>query len=232
MTHPAVRPLILAAALVLPDAAAFASDDPPPVDLFERALAAAHQNHARASEVCAFEYEPSWSETGAFRFADEAGTLRWYDNSAQLLDAPPGNAPEDGRSLIGFPPDRVLETREPPRFLRWEDGLAVYRLRPSNVPLSGGGFDFEIADNVEAEVGIDPESAAVVYREVKAPSSFRPNAVVRIRGYETRVDLSPAWPGGPVVIARTRYDIAASAMLQSYDFNGSTSYSGFARCGG
>lgn len=216
----------------LPAASAFSSDVPPPADLFDRAVEAVQRHHDALDEVCAFTLRQEGERGRTLRFADEAGTGQWFDSEEQSLDPEEASLPENGRVMIAVPPERVLQTREPPVFIGWQDGLAIYRLRPPTVPLSGGGFSFDIADNVHADVGIDPETAAVRFREVRAPESFRPNAVVRIRSYETRLEMAPAWPDGPVVITSQRYAIGASAMLQTYDFNGSTRFSGFSRCAG
>lgn len=211
---------------------ASAHDDAAPAGLFERALEAVQLHGEAVSEVCGFALQQGGEDGRTLRFAEEAGAPRWYDSNSQSVDASEANLPEDGRRMIQVPPDRVLQTREAPVFIGWQDGLAVYRLRPPTLTVSGGGFTFDIADNVHADVGIDPQTATVRFREVRAPESFRPNAIVRIRGYETRIDMAPAWPDGPVVITSQRYEIAASAMLQNYDLNGDTRYSGFARCSG
>lgn len=233
MITPALRTLVCSVLLAVPAASAMALDVPPPEDLFARAVAAAQAHQDRADEVCGFRYAPSWNEDGGFLYAEEEGDGRWLDAGAQPLDPElAGNLPEDARRMIRVEQDRLLESADTPRFVRWQDGLAVYQFRPVRLPLSGGGFSFDIAENVLAEVGIDPETALVAFREVKAPSSFRPNAIVRIRGYETRVNFRPAWPDGPVVVADQNYTIIASAMLQTHNMNGSSTYSGFSRCGG
>lgn len=220
--------MILVPTLLLSAGPALA--DEPPADLFQRAVAAAQLHNERVSEVCSFTYAPSWNEEGGFRFAGESG---WLDARSQPLDPElASRLPEDARRMIRIEPGRLLDSADTPRFLRWENGLAIYQFRPVSVPLAGGGFSFDVAENVVAEVGIDPQTAAVAFREVKAPASFRPNAIVRIRGYETRVNFSPAWPDGPVVVTDQRYAISASAMLQNYDMTGASTYSGFTRCAG
>lgn len=223
--------VILVPTLLLSANPAMAHATPPPEDLFQRAVAAAQAQADRAQEVCGFRFAPSWNEDGGFFYAEEDGDVRWLDARSQPLDPElEAGFPEDPRWMIRMAPDRLLESADTPRFARWEDGLAIYQFRPVRLPLSGGGFNFDIANNVVAEVGIDPETALVAYREVKAPSSFRPNAIVRIQGYETRVNFRPAWPDGPLVVADQRYAIVASAMLQTHNMNGSSAYSDFSRC--
>lgn len=205
--------------------------DEPPNDLFQRALAATHLHNDRVGEVCGFSYAPSWNENGGFLYQQEAETASWVDAAAQPLEPETAERlPEDPRQMVRQSPDRLLDSADTPRFVRWEDGLAIYSFRPVSVPLAGGGFSFDIAENVVAEVGIDPDRAMVAFREVKAPASFRPNAVVRIRDYETRVNFRPAWPDGPVVVADNHYAIVAVAMLQTHNLTGSATYSGFSRC--
>lgn len=231
ITTPALRTLACSILLAVPAAAVLADDALPPEDMFQRAFAVAQAHYDAAAQVCSFSYAPDWHEAGSFRFADNAGSAQRLDADAQPLDPELGRRlPEDGRRLIRMAPDRLLESQDTPRFVRWENGLAIYSFRPVSVPLSGGGFSFDIAENVVAEVGIDPETAMVAFREVTAPSSFRPNAVVRIRDYQTRVNFRPAWPDGPVVVADQRYAIVAVAMLQTHNLTGSSAYSGFTRC--
>lgn len=232
MTNRALPSSLLSATLLaLACGPALADDGPPPADLFERALDTLGSRSPEAGTVCAYRAEPSWSEGEAFRYeagADTAGEWRGADGEA--LDERPEGLPEEGGNLITVRPERIFETREPARFVRWEDGLAIYELRPVHVPLSGGGFSFDIADNVIGEAAIDPQAGRFVYRTIRAPESFRPNITVRIREYETRIDFTPAWPDGPLVIARTRYAILASAMMQTFDLGGENRYSGFTRC--
>ncbi|AZU03823.1 hypothetical protein X907_1289 [Glycocaulis alkaliphilus] len=225
---------ILRCSVILPAlllSASPALGDEPPADLFQRAVATAQLHNDRAGEVCGFAYAPHWNEDGGFIVEQGEGAARWLDARSQPLDEElAANFPEDPRQMIRQSPDRLLESADTPRFVRWEDGLAIYQFQPVSLPLAGGGFSFDVAENVVAEVGIDPDTAMVAFREVKAPSSFRPNAVVRIRDYETRVNFRPAWPDGPVVVADQRYAIVAVAMLQTHNLTGSSTYSGFTRC--
>lgn len=232
MTHNARRSLVLSATLLaLAAGPALADEDAPPADLFERALAAAGAQSPQAGTVCGYVADPSWSEDGAFRYeVDPQAGARWLGPDGAVLDERPDGLPENGDQLITFAPERVFASREPPRFLRWEDGLAIYQLRPVQVPVAGGGFSFDVADNVIGEAAIDPQAGRFVYRTIRAPESFRPNLAVRIREYETGVEFAPAWPDGPLVITRTRYAILASAMMQTFDLGGENRYSGFTRC--
>ncbi|MFC4724138.1 hypothetical protein AB6B38_05735 [Glycocaulis abyssi] len=224
-----LRCCVILPALLLSASPALA--DEPPADLFQRALATAQLHNERAGEVCGFAYAPSWDENGGFLYRQEAEAASWVDAAAQPVEPELAERlPDDPREMIRPSPERLLESADTPRFVRWEDGLAIYQFQPVRVPLAGGGFSFDIAENVVAEVGIDPETAMVAFREVTAPSSFRPNAVVRIRDYQTRVNFRPAWPDGPVVVADNHYAIVAIAMLQTHNLTGSASYSGFSRC--
>jgi len=234
MKHNLIRSIPLVAALLaLAAGSALADDAPPTADLFQRAIEAVGARSPEPGAVCGYRAEPSWSEGRAFRYEAGADTTgQWLGAEGEALDERPEGLPEEGGNLITVRPERIFETREPARFVRWEDGLAIYELRPVRVPLSGGGFSFDIADNVIGEAAIDPQAGRFVYRTIRAPESFRPNITVRIREYETRIDFTPAWPDGPLVIARTRYAILASAMMQTFDLGGENHYGEFQPCEG
>lgn len=231
MITPALRTFACCALLAVPAGLAAASDDPPSEDLFARAMEAAGERSPAAGAVCGFIAEPSWSEGGAFRYeVDSEAGGHWRGADGELLEERPEGLPENGDNLIGFVPERVFASQEPPRFVRWQDGLAIYQLRPVNVPLSGGGFSFDIADNVIGEAAIDPQTGRFVYRTIRAPESFRPSIAVRIREYETGVEFAPAWEGGPLVVTGTRYAINASAMMRTFDMGGENRYADFRPC--
>lgn len=233
MITPALRTLACSVLLAAPAGLAAASDNPPSEDLFARALEAAGERSPAAGTVCGFVAEPYWAEGEVFRYeVDPEAGARWRGSDGEVLDERPQGLPEEGGNLIGFDPERMFASQEPPRFVRWENGLAVYQLRPVSVPVSGGGFSFDIADNVMGEVAIDPQTARFVYRTIRAPESFRPNIAVRFREYETGVEFAPAWEDGPLVITGTRYAVNVSAMMRTFDLGGENRYSDFRACEG
>lgn len=222
--------LVLAATSMAPAGAAQAVDTAPAADLFARALEAAGTRSPEAGAVCGYRAELSWRDEGPVQYeVDPLAGARWREADGDEL-ADPDGLPENGVNLVTLFPARIFESREPPRFVRWDEGLAVYELLPVSVTLSGGGFNFDIAENVIVEVAVDPQSARFVSRTVRAPESFRPNMAVRIRAYETVTDFAPAWPDGPLVIASRRHAILASAMMQTFDVNGEDVYGDFRPC--
>lgn len=74
----------------------------------------------------------------------------------------------------------------------------------------------DIRRYLQAEASVNAGGALSAFR-VYAPEAFKPNPMARIETFESRTELAPAWPDGPLVVVTAHTQIKGSAFFSGFD---------------
>lgn len=199
---------------------------------YDQALASL-QNELAAEgglAVCGFVFSPPGEGAPDFRFDGTGEGGQWFDPSDAPVDLEETSLPPEGQVMITLRAS-MFESVEPVRHLRDEAGIAIFAIRTENFTINGMGQEANIAPHLTGEVGVARDSGRFTYVRYYAENSFKPAPVARIRTFEHRVDVAPAWPDGPLVRSSARTAMNVSAMFQTHEVDDRMNFSDFQTCG-
>lgn len=225
--YPAVAGCALIAASAL-SAGARAQDE---LSLYQSAIADLEAQLAPDSPpgVCEFAFQRVAENAPMFRFNAEQGSGEWRDAEDVPVDLEETPLPEDGLEMIALNLS-MFDSSQDTRYLRDEDGSAVFAVTTEEFTVNGMGQQVNIAEHLTGEVGVDRETGRLSHVRYYAPDSFKPAPVARFRQFDHRVDVAPAWENGPLVRTRTRTQMNVSAMFQTHEMDNQLRFEDFGAC--
>ncbi len=179
--------------------------------------------------VCGFVFQRVAEDAPVFRYTGDENGGAWRDGDDALIDLEEVPLPQDGAEMIALRLS-MFDSSQDTHFLRDDDGIAVFAVTTEEFSVNGMGQEVNIAEHLAGEVGVDRTTGRLSHVRYYAPESFKPAPIARFRTFDHRVDVAPAWEGGPLVRTRTRTQMTVSAMFQTHELDDQLRFFEFGAC--
>lgn len=201
------------------------------IALYEAAIADLEAQLAAEAPpgVCDFIFQRVADDAPVFRFTSDENGGAWRGGDDALIDLEEVPLPQDGAEMIALRLS-MFDSSQDTQFLRDDEGIAVFAVTTEEFSVNGMGQEVNIAEHLAGEVGVDRATGRLSHVRYFAPESFKPAPVARFRTFDHRVDVAPAWEGGPLVRTRTHTQMMVSAMFQTHALDDQLRFSEFGAC--
>ncbi len=117
-----------------------------------------------------------------------------------------------------------------PVFSRTHNGIAIFEFSVPSSFLGDENEDDGMGDftkYLSGELGIDLSNRQLAWMHIYAKKPFKPVMMAKVKHFDLRLDIAPAWPNGPMVQVREQIVISGTAMFQKFSQNIETIHSNF-----
>ena len=149
------------------------------------------------------------------------------------------------RDLLIEDPKKLLNNTA--KFEREEDGNYVFSFQPApgSVNFGGGGDEDknkessdkkkkakkkdkkDFSSHLKGEMYISKDAQRLTGVRFYAPESFKPVPIAKIKSFEIKMDIAPAWEGGPMVSIKQDISASGKAMFKAFEQHSVVTSSGF-----